>query len=92
MSPEKKREYLPVARPRYQGIPLDELENRLEMQQMAPLESAAVCYTDFCPSDCTAYCGSGYSGCTDLCACDGAMCAAECGSLCAVDSCLVDVI
>jgi hypothetical protein len=73
-------------------IPLDELEDRLEMQQMVPIESAVACYTDFCPSDCSVHCGSGFSGCTDLCACDGIMCAAECGTLCVVDSCLVDVV
>ncbi len=92
MSDKKKKEWLPLAKPRHHGIPLDELEKRLEMQRAAPIEPAVACYTDFCPSDCTAYCVSGYSGCTDLCACDGVMCAAECGSLCAVDSCLVDII
>ena len=92
MPTEEKQECLPVARPRCREIPLDELENRLEMQRLAPFEPAVVCYTDFCPSDCTVHCGSGYSGCTDLCACDGTMCAADCGQLCAVDSCLVDII
>ncbi len=92
MSVRKKEECLSIARPRHHGIPLDELENRLEMQRVAPIETAVVCYADFCPSDCMIHCGSGYSGCTDLCACDGTMCAAECGALCAVDSCLVDII
>jgi hypothetical protein len=92
MSSKKKEECMPVARSHSHEIPLDELENRLEMQQMGPLETAVVCYTDFCPTDCMAHCGSGYSGCTDLCGCDGTMCAADCGSLCAVDSCLVDVV
>lgn len=92
MSSKKKEECLPVSRSRYHEIPLDELENRLEMQQMGPLETAVVCYTDFCPTDCTVHCGSGYSGCTDLCGCDGTMCAADCGALCAVDSCLIDVV
>ncbi len=92
MSARKKKEYRPIAQTRHHGIPLDELEKRLEMQRAAPIEPAVACYTDYCPGDCTTYCGSGYSGCTDLCACDGTMCAAECGSLCAVDSCLVDIV
>lgn len=92
MSRKKKEEWLPIVRPRTHGISLDELEKRLEMQRAAPIESAVACYTDICPSDCAVHCGSGYSGCTDLCACDGIMCGAECGSLCAVDSCLVDII
>lgn len=83
---------LPVVDSRTNEIPLDELEERLEMQQMIPIESAVACYTDLCPSDCSVHCGSGFSGCSDLCACDGIMCAAECGSLCVADSCLVDVI
>ena len=94
MSARKKEreEWLTITRPRYHEIPFDELENRLETQKLTPLEPAVACYTDFCPTDCTVHCGSGYSGCTDLCGCDGSMCAAECGSLCLADSCLVDII
>jgi len=89
---KNKRECLSIASGCYQEIPLDELEDRLEMQRISAMEPAVACYTDFCPSDCTVHCGSGYSGCTDLCACDGTMCAAECGSLCAIDTCVVDII
>ena len=88
----KKRECLTIARDCYHEIPLNELEGRLEMQRISAIEPAIACYTDFCPSDCAVHCGSGYSGCTDLCACDGTMCAAECGALCAVDSCAIDII
>jgi hypothetical protein len=90
-SDERKEEWVPIARPRFHGVPLDELEDRLETQAPLPMETAVVCYTDFCPTDCGLHCASGYSGCTDLCACDGSMCAAECGSLCVADSCLVDI-
>ena len=89
---KNNREWLSIASDCYHEIPLDELEDRLEMQRISALEPAVACYTDFCPSDCTVHCGSGYSGCSDLCACDGAMCAAECGSLCAIDTCVVDII
>lgn len=89
---KKKEDWVPLARSRLAGVPLDELEDRLEMQTAAPLKPAVACYTDLCPADCGLHCGSGYSGCTDLCACDGTMCAAECGSLCVADSCLVDVL
>jgi hypothetical protein len=89
---KKKRQWFPITHVCHHGIPLDELEDRLEMQSAAAIESAVACYTDLCPSDCTVHCASGYTGCIDLCACDGSMCAAECASLCAVDSCLVDII
>jgi hypothetical protein len=89
---KKKEDCLPIRECPCRHIPLDELETRLEMQRLAPLESAVACYTDYCPADCSVHCVSGYSGCTDLCGCDGSMCAAECGALCAVDSCLVDII
>jgi hypothetical protein len=92
MACEKNREWSSIAGDCYREIPLDELEDRLEMQRISAMEPAVACYTDFCPSDCTVHCGSGYSGCTDLCACDGTMCAAECGSLCAIDTCVVDII
>ncbi len=92
MARKKQTEWLPIVHPRHHGVPLDELENRLEMQRAVFVDSAVACYADFCPSDCMAHCASGYSGCSDLCGCDGTMCAAECGSLCAVDSCLVDIL
>lgn len=92
MSHKKKREWATIAPACHHGIPLDELEDRLEMQRAPAIESAVTCYTDFCPSDCAVHCASGYTGCTDLCGCDGSMCAAECPSLCAVDSCLVDIL
>lgn len=92
MSCEEEGECLPIVRASVHAIHLDELEGRFEMQQVPYIESAVTCYADFCPSDCTVQCDSGYSGCTDLCACDGTMCAAECGSLCVADSCLVDII
>ena len=92
MSCKQKLDCLAVTGSCTHDIPLDELEDRVETQQILPVDSAVACYTDFCPSDCTVHCGSGFSACTDLCACDGLMCAAECGTLCAVDSCLVDVV
>jgi hypothetical protein len=89
---KKQKEWRAVARAHLHGIPLDELEARLEMQRMAPMDPAVACYADYCPEDCAILCGSGYAACTDLCACDGTMCAAECGSLCVADSCLVDIL
>lgn len=91
MSCKSREEWTPITRAGSREIPLDELENRLETQGLPPIESAVACYADFCPGDCTIHCVSGYTGCTDLCACDGSMCVAECGSLCVADSCLVDI-
>lgn len=92
MSCKEEGECLPIARACVHEIHLDELEDRLELQRIPDVGSAVACYADFCPSDCTLHCDSGYSACTDLCACDGTMCGAECGSLCVADSCLVDII
>ena len=92
MYSKKKPQWLPITRVCHHGIPLEELEDRLEMHRTPPIEPAISCYADFCPSDCAVHCATGYTGCTDLCACDGSMCAAECASLCAVDSCIVDII
>ena len=54
------------------GYPLEELEERLETQRLPPIDTTMSCYTDLCPGDCATLCTAGYSGCTDLCGCDGA--------------------
>jgi hypothetical protein len=92
MAFSRKHEWISMTRTCSGETPLDELEDRLEMQRLPATESAVACYADFCPSDCTVLCGAGYSGCTDLCACDGTMCGAECGALCVADSCIVDIL
>lgn len=92
MASRRKREWISMTRACCGEIPLDELEDRLEMQRLPPAGAAVACYADFCPSDCTVHCGAGYAGCTDLCACDGTMCGAECSALCVADSCIVDII
>jgi len=91
MARKAKPEWTPLVTPIDPGVPLEELEQRLEMQNIPVLESALACYTDLCPGDCTNFCTAGYSGCTDLCSCDGSNCLGECETLCAVDSCLVDI-
>ncbi len=83
----------PVSPDGPEGDALEELEKRLEAQRVPVAADASVaCYSDYCPEDCLVYCGSGYSGCTDLCGCDGTQCLAECLSLCVADSCVVDII
>jgi hypothetical protein len=89
---KRKAECTSLVVPDNPGTPLEELEERLEMQR-APLPDASLaCYTDLCPGDCGTYCPGGYTGCTDKCLCDGTMCTVECGALCAVDACVVDFL
>jgi hypothetical protein len=90
--PDKAPECSAIACACQDGFPLEELEARLEAQRLSPLDSTMSCYTDLCPGDCSTHCTAGYSGCTDLCGCDGAQCIAECGSLCVADSCVVDIL
>ena len=92
MSRKRRAEFTPLVAPGNPGTPLDELEERLEMQRLPVLDSSLDCYTDLCPGDCTTHCPGGYTGCTDKCLCDGTMCTVECGALCAVDACVVDLI
>ena len=93
MSPEKKEDCLPVVPSRYHGIPLDELaEQARDATDGAPRARSGLLHGLLSERTAQLICGSAYSGCTDLCGCDGTMCAAECGSLCAVDSCLVDIV
>lgn len=73
-------------------VPMEELEERLEMQQIPALDPSLACYTDLCPQNCATFCNAGYSGCIDLCGCDGAKCALACLELCMVESCLVDIV
>jgi hypothetical protein len=73
-------------------IPLEELEDRLEMQQVPALDPSLACYTDLCPSHCATHCAAGYTGCPDLCGCDGTKCLTQCGELCMVESCFMDIV
>lgn len=72
-------------------VPLEELEERLEMQRVPAMDPLS-CYADLCPEDCSTYCVGGYTGCPDKCGCHGSDCLSDCESLCLVDSCLVDIV
>jgi len=90
MPANDRPEWMPLAPAADPEIPLEELEERLEMQQLPLMDPALLCYTDLCSQDCAADCPAGYTGCTDKCLCDGVKCTIECGTLCTVDSCVVD--
>lgn len=91
MSSKKDPECLPVSPDGNPEVPLEELEERLEMQRMPTMDPSLACYTDLCPEDCGSHCTAGYTGCTDKCLCDGDKCVTECGLLCVVESCVVDI-
>ena len=90
MASPKNPDQTPLVPDANPEIPLEELEERLEMQKLPVVDPALVCYADLCPGFCTTHCVAGYTGCTDLCLCDGSKCALECGTLCTVDSCVLD--
>ena len=92
MPDEKDREHSPVVPGCPLETPLEELEERLEMQRIPAMDPSITCYTDLCPGDCTTHCAAGYDGCTDLCGCDGHKCLAECGTLCLAESCIADIL
>jgi hypothetical protein len=89
---KKTHEYSRIVPDARTEVPMEELEDRLEMQHLPALDPSLACYTDLCPQNCAVFCSDGYSGCTDLCGCDGAKCVMACVSLCTVDSCLVDIL
>jgi len=90
--PQKTGERSAIAPGGPARISMEELEERLEMQQAPSMDPAIACYTDLCPSDCGTHCAAGYTGCIDLCSCDGMRCTVECPELCVVESCLVDIV
>lgn len=90
--PKKKEERSSIVPDSRTGVPMEELEERLEMQQVPAMDPSLVCYTDLCPQNCGTFCNAGYTGCIDLCGCDGMKCVGECVELCMVQSCLVDIL
>ncbi len=92
MPEEKDREHAPIVPACEPEIPLEELEERLEMQRFPAMDPSIACYTDLCPGDCTTHCPGGYTGCWDLCSCDGNNCLTDCASLCVADSCVLDIL
>jgi hypothetical protein len=91
-APKKPEERSPIVPDDRTEIPMEELEERLEMQRVPSMDPSLACYTDLCPADCGTHCTAGYSGCIDLCNCDGMKCVTECAELCVVESCLVDIV
>jgi len=91
-SPKKPEERSPIVPDVRSEIPMEELEERLEMQHVPAMDPSLACYTDLCPQHCESHCTAGYTGCTDLCSCDGSKCALACVELCMVESCLVDIV